>query len=256
MRDLLHDAVRDMKTARACLGEKNRFLITAPHAANIRNPLDDPCTADIAWMLDTLLRQSNFPCRTIVANVSRQHGDQNRLHTLEHLNDVSALLLEYADERGRDWGDVIHVDVHSYTFTDSDIPPKWGRGVNILHLKGDEIQREFAFRVAKRMDTYLNGVIPPCTVVEHDRLPTHIKDDDSNAMIELSRHLGALSLLIEFPTNLGEDGEWYTRGSTHFLAEGLASSLCLEAKHPLKREVGQLPRRASSSGRRVRGGRR
>lgn len=226
--DLLKGVMKGMKVARACDGKKNRFLVTAPHASDANYPLDDPCTRDIAERIDTLLRHKNKECFTAIATTSRSKGDQNRLHTLSSLNDVSSKLLHFAKERGRDWSDVIHVDIHSFTDTDDDLPPTWGRGVNVIYLKEDKIQGKFAKRMCSRMDKFLNGVLPPCTPVEHDRLPTRIGDDDSNAMIEVSRHLGALSLLIEFPTHTEDNKKWRTRASVQLLAEAVVSSLIKE----------------------------
>ena len=181
-------------------GPKREILVTAPHASNKQNPIDDPCTHRIAQGLNAYIPTClNVNCATFIASRARTHADQNRLAGLLEADDLYPQLKRYLVAKGRSLGDVLHVDVHSFQPNVGKLPKGWGRGINILHLLGDEKQRGFAQRMAASLNMTLDGLIPPATVVEHPKLPRTPADDDGNAMIEWSRHHGGLGVLLELP---------------------------------------------------------
>lgn len=223
----VRDVRAHLRTRRASRRRKRCVVLTAPHAADRHNPIDDPCTGAVTRRLETAVPAAlGVPCRAFVATTSRVYGDQNRLHTLlarPAVREVAIDLLAWA--RGRDDGvllaDALHLDIHSYTATDDDYEPGWTRGaVNLIHLKGDESQRAVAWRLKRSLDASFCGLLPAASVIEHPRLPLGKDRDESNAMIEIGRHLGAASVLVELPTvRIGEGYALY----------GVSESLVVEA---------------------------
>lgn len=201
------DAVYDaLPTARGSAVRKRCVLLTAPHAAGEHDPVDDPCTAAVTRALEPkVISELGLRCKALVATISRVYGDQNRLETLASplIDDVGAALLEWArEEKDGSLNDVLHLDIHSYTATDDDFAPGWRPGaINLIHLRGDASQHAMAHRIARALDGHLHGLLPPTCVVEHPKLPTRRRaHEESNAMIELTRHLGAMAILVEMPT--------------------------------------------------------
>jgi hypothetical protein len=149
------------------------------------------------------------------------------------MNDVAQKLVEHAESSPQHLRDTLHIDVHSFTVTDNEntsnpLPNGWGYGVNILCLHGDYSQYEMAIRMKLVMDTVLNGVIPETTIIMHDNFPKHTRHDDSNAMIEISRIYGAMSLLVEFPTKLDDSNTYVTTCSEDLLVKALLAALSHE----------------------------
>ena len=220
---------------------KTRVLLTAPQGANVHNPLDDPCTASLARKLELAVREKlHVPCKCIVASVSRTEYDQNRLSSMvKGEKDVTKSLMNHIrGSHPNGLRDTLHIDVHSFTVTDSantvhPLPPNWGYGINILHLKGDVTQKAMAHRMKAILDRNLpSSLLDPATVVEHDGRPDHLHDDDSNAMMELCRQHGAMSLLFEFPTKLEDDFRTYTTVcSEESLVEAVILALKGELEH-------------------------
>lgn len=196
MREQVQTILDALRVTRASDTPRSHLLITAPHSSKEHVPLDDPCTEEVASGVAEYLRAR---CSLFLANVSRKRGDQNRLLGLLKTQDLLVRLNHFLANRGGDLRDVLHVDVHSYTCTDLDLPKGWGRGFNLICLRGDSSQ----LRLARRLAHLLTRALPqlPCAaVVAMPRLPCTLGDDNGNAMIEWSRHYGALSVLIEVPT--------------------------------------------------------
>lgn len=196
---IVQDILCGVRTARGATAAKRHVLLTAPHGACLNFPQDDPCTDTIARNLARSVTQVlKIPCACFVATTSRTEYDQNRLYSLSPLREVALGVCKLHHDR-RTFEDVLHIDIHSYT-AGGPLPPGWGKGINILHLLGDASQRDMADRLKAVIDPLLSRHLAPATVVEHPRLPTHGHDQDSNAMIELARHFGATSVIIEVPT--------------------------------------------------------
>jgi hypothetical protein len=227
MRDTIGQLIVDtFHHRRGTQGPKRRILLTAPHAAAIAEPLDDPCTKSIANALDVNVREHLYlPCQTYIATQGRTYprpADQNRLWSIPLVNDVAKGVMEHANKNDGNLSDTIHIDVHSFTVTDTantnnELPSGWGTGLNILTLFGDESQLEMAQRMKRSIDNALCNVkcykgnkMPETTVVMHTSFPQSVCDDESNAMIEIARYYGAMSVLIEFPTRLNERNVYET----------------------------------------------
>lgn len=238
MRDLAQRIVTTFKTSRGdTTFPKRKIVLTAPHAAEVVNPIDDPCTKKIAQRMELKCREIlKIPCRSFVSTLRRDAGDQNRLSSFGEVDDVATDFKQYIEAQPQFLSDAIHIDIHSFTATDSEntshkLPSDWGTGLNILCLKGDKDQYEAAGKMKAIIDSQLKNVypmFPPTTVVEHDKIPKSVNSPDSNAMIEMGRYYGALSLLIEFPVLYkGVDGSsvYDTTTSLDTLVEAVLTSL-------------------------------
>ncbi len=238
MRDFVQNIVDTFHVTRGSTRPKHRILLTAPHAAAISEPLDDPCTRSIAEQLEKKVRERlGLQCKTCIASVGRVHADQNRLWSIPLVNDVASAVIEHAQDSANRLSDTLHVDVHSFTVTDSantsnPLPTGWGTGLNILTLYGDKSQYEMAQRMKLKIDQAFMGVqcyngtpMPQTTVVMHPEYPDSVHNDESNAMIELSRKYGAMSILIEFPTVLNDDSVYQTTCPEHLLVEAVIQAL-------------------------------
>jgi hypothetical protein len=141
-------------------------------------------------------------------------------------------LQKYLHTKGNSLGDVLHVDIHSFQPEYGHLPNKWGKGINILYLLGDKEQRGFAKRMAASINMTLAHTIPyfpRAVVVEHPKLPTTLAHDDSNAMLEWSRHYGGLGILLELPTRR-VGNQWELTCPETKLYDAIVGALCTELR--------------------------
>ena len=235
--------LESVEDARSSDDIKQAILVTAPHAADKINPRDDPCTRSVALSLCSSIVRSliNVPCDKFVASRARTtYEDQNRLAGLVKANDLYPKLQKYLQKKNNNLGDVLHVDIHSFQPESKKLPKGWGRGINILYLLGDKKQQGFAQRMADCLNTSLRGRLPKATVVEHPKLPLKLDDKDSNAMIEWSRHYGALGVLVELPVEI-KSGVWELACSQDELVSAITHALKMELSNPPAREGGGTP---------------
>ena len=167
-------------------------LVTAPHDAvdpSIRDTQRDPYSGAIARSVHEKFGAA-YPSELCIARAHRSVGDQNRMHGLLAAADM---IFALAALDAADMSRVLHLDVHTY---DKDRPmPGWCDGINIILPHGDEALRRVAARIGGALQRRI-----ATRIVEMERRPVDVRDEDSNALIDWTRHRGATSLLLEFPT--------------------------------------------------------
>lgn len=217
------------------LSPKTWILLTVPHGTGCNTssscqtcdcasyPLDDPCSDTCALRVSDMLRSSRCEHELLIACRTRRKGDQNRLNGLFGVDDLLPRLINLATEHERDFSRCLHLDVHTYT--ENKAPSDWHQtGFNLIHLKGDTNQKQFANRMKQSLAA-LSSLTPH--IVEMGALPERANDPNGNAMIEWSKCNGALSLLIEIPTR-DHNGTFQTSIDEETIGRAIASALASE----------------------------
>jgi hypothetical protein len=222
---LIPEVLQTISTSRGADCEKTSLLVTAPHGSKSDNLIDDPCSGEVARKIQGVCIKEAILCRCFVSCRSRVEGDQNRFDGAFLMDDVAQKVVSLSNKNGGHLSKFLHVDVHSFLSSDKELPKGWGKGINILHLKGDEQQRAACEEFKKKIDPILKGVLPLSRVVEHPKLPRSIHSEESNAMIEISRFLGALSFLIELPTHQKGKDKFDLDCDMDFLSKAIVRAL-------------------------------
>ena len=212
-------------------GKIKQALITAPHASKENIPLDDPETTELAESIFDLLKMNGIPAYKFIASITRRTFDQNRLLGLAKAKDMLPKMNEHL-KKVKTLKGTFHMDVHSFTATDKNLPKGWCKGINVIIMRNDNIQLEFAKRFVyflkinvKPVFTHLKHGEECVSLVEMPFLPRSTTSDQSNAVMEWCRHHGATSLLVEVPTLKRNDNTYIVPGGVHEVSNAIAKSI-------------------------------
>ena len=191
---LIRDTILSPRRSKEKKVRPCRILVTAPHAATDKtdmhaDDLRDPLSGRIARRVAKTLS-----VQVIVAKQHRRVWDQNRIEGLAEADDMAKPLVRFF---GSGKKEVLLLDIHS--FDTKSRPRRWGRGINVIVVRGEKEVGKKASQFADAIDRHAKGRLPLTKVVTMSAYPTHARDDSSNAVSEYALRNGAWALLVEVP---------------------------------------------------------